>query len=617
MLGSQRRPRCPNGSIRNKKTGECVAKNTIVRRPRCKNGTRKNRKTGECVPRLQTRIRKRVVRHLERPLQKKQSLLLSKFCPDTGYCLSLGSNEELVKNYFENFENLSFIYTSEVKQIGHKSSNGVVYELVFKKGKHKASVILKTAVDHLSDNLFYEYLVGLRFINYQCRFFPCFLETYGYYIFKKKSTMNHFDKNRSSTTLSSPTSKTNKRISWKQILTKIPINTENQIKNELTNACRQSDINAIMIQHFKNFTTFSDQLKNNFSSIRYEIFSLLYQIYFPLSVLSDIYTHYDLHGNNIGLYKPFTGNKYLLLRYHSKKKKTVFEIKSEFIVKLIDYGRNYVMTPSMADQDRIGYLNTEDTIDYLCRIAECNRNLVMAKIIEKKSNQYKIQYYEKYVYVKEQHLLPKIDGSEYKKGDLVEIDPRGVPPPLRNREMYFEKMNSKKEAILCYSARSSDNSVFISYKDLFPLTRDYDTENKNMNYSIGEIVYYNLNNLKCGSNVGFYMLENREINPAQDLQIIHSLNEHHYNSNMGIHLRKEKDLHKLSFKRDGYKSSQSTPVIQTVNDVRNWLESGVLKDSISNYENKKYDATWKLAGIMNIYDDQTTPFTYEKIDMDI
>ena len=41
--------RCPNGTRKNKKTGECEKKGN---KKRCPNGTRKNKKTGECVKQL-------------------------------------------------------------------------------------------------------------------------------------------------------------------------------------------------------------------------------------------------------------------------------------------------------------------------------------------------------------------------------------------------------------------------------------------------------------------------------------------------------------------------------------------------------------------------------------
>jgi hypothetical protein len=50
--------RCPNGTRRDKKTGECISiENKFVKSPiqsatknmkRCPNGTRRNKKTGEC-----------------------------------------------------------------------------------------------------------------------------------------------------------------------------------------------------------------------------------------------------------------------------------------------------------------------------------------------------------------------------------------------------------------------------------------------------------------------------------------------------------------------------------------------------------------------------------------
>ena len=44
-----RKPRCPNGSRRNKKTGLCEPV-TLIRKPRCPNGSRRNKKTGLCEP---------------------------------------------------------------------------------------------------------------------------------------------------------------------------------------------------------------------------------------------------------------------------------------------------------------------------------------------------------------------------------------------------------------------------------------------------------------------------------------------------------------------------------------------------------------------------------------
>jgi hypothetical protein len=48
MSEKPKRKRCPNGTRKDKKKGECVKKSDIVKRPRCPNGSRKDKTTGEC-----------------------------------------------------------------------------------------------------------------------------------------------------------------------------------------------------------------------------------------------------------------------------------------------------------------------------------------------------------------------------------------------------------------------------------------------------------------------------------------------------------------------------------------------------------------------------------------
>ena len=76
-------------------------------------------------------------------------------------------------------------------------------------------------------------------------------------------------------------------------------------------------------------------------------------------MLSNEYTHYDLHTNNVLLYKPVNG-KYIQYHYHLPDG-TVVSFKSRYIVKIIDYGRSYI-DGSMRDYKQI------------CRIAECKPN---------------------------------------------------------------------------------------------------------------------------------------------------------------------------------------------------------------------------------------------------
>lgn len=47
-IAAKKKTRCPNGTRRNKKSGNCEKK-TAHTRKRCPNGTRKNKKSGKCV----------------------------------------------------------------------------------------------------------------------------------------------------------------------------------------------------------------------------------------------------------------------------------------------------------------------------------------------------------------------------------------------------------------------------------------------------------------------------------------------------------------------------------------------------------------------------------------
>jgi hypothetical protein len=57
-----------------------------------------------------------------------------------------------------------------------------------------------------------------------------------------------------------------------------------------------------------------------------------------LSSLSKVFTHYDLHANNVLVYEPVNGS-YIEYHYHIGSEEIIF--KSRYIAKIIDYGRCY------------------------------------------------------------------------------------------------------------------------------------------------------------------------------------------------------------------------------------------------------------------------------------
>jgi hypothetical protein len=144
---------------------------------------------------------------------------------------------------------------------------------------------------------------------------------------------------------------------------------ENVAESEYANpsfwgkSCINSKRLAISIQYMNGVRTLQDLYNSNYAAIKYDLPSILYQVYFVLSTLNDTYTHYDLHSGNVMVYKPFNGNKYVLMRYHSIGGQ-VITFKSEYISKIIDYGRNYFKTATN---------NTEAILkNHVCKEVSCN-----------------------------------------------------------------------------------------------------------------------------------------------------------------------------------------------------------------------------------------------------
>lgn len=285
--------------------------------------------------------------------------MLSVVCKDPDNCLALGDYGIMVKQFFENFQNLSLVDINQMKRLGAPSSNGFVFEIPFKKNLYTSYTVLKSATKPSADNLFYEYYVGKTFINNYVSKFPLFLETYDCYRYNSIPMANSFKR------------VANKEIKMRDVgivmlsdaLTRIEhgdLEDPSELRNQFESSCTDSDTFCVLIQHFNNLKPFKDLFDNPVRDFAF----LFYQLYFVLSVLGNKYTHYDLHYENACVYKPYEGNKYILMRYHSNG--TVYEFPSEYIVKLIDYGRNYINN---------GTTTTNKIVkDIICKSAQCKPN---------------------------------------------------------------------------------------------------------------------------------------------------------------------------------------------------------------------------------------------------
>jgi len=102
-------------------------------------------------------------------------------CNDSGECLAIGHIvKEKIKFMFNYFNDFEFADLT-AKKISKASGNAFAYEISYSRNQYHSSTLLKSSLEILCDNLYYEYIVGKQFINKMNNFFPCFTETYMIY----------------------------------------------------------------------------------------------------------------------------------------------------------------------------------------------------------------------------------------------------------------------------------------------------------------------------------------------------------------------------------------------------------------------------------------------------
>ena len=327
-------------------------------------------------------------------------------CKDTSVCVAFGVDKIVSDRFFEynNFE-----YLVKVKQIGAPSANGIIHLLTYSRDyeavPYASTAVLKTSktsknatsstktntVQHtpgqssspvkqgtiqyntgksysaikqgtiqytqsetppnVPDNLFYEYLVGKYFINGEIIYFPCFVETYGVYKSSKPEVvLNTVD-------------------NIQQYMEKLDpdltdANNPNSLKNLITQTCIDNNSLSILIEAIPDAQTLQDfivqnitpdpnnvpytiQLAKNLHYFLAELTHILFQVYSVLSVLKNQYTHYDLHTNNVLLYK-VPNDQYVTMTYKNLDG-SMTSFSTKYIAKIIDYGRNYYSSGSGQD----------------------------------------------------------------------------------------------------------------------------------------------------------------------------------------------------------------------------------------------------------------------------
>uniref|UniRef100_A0A6C0HZ74 Protein kinase domain-containing protein n=1 Tax=viral metagenome TaxID=1070528 RepID=A0A6C0HZ74_9ZZZZ len=282
--------------------------------------------------------------------KKLKANYLRVICSDSNVCMAFGTERKRILQLFDGFTNFDHV-TSPIRKIGANSANGFIKEIKYENNGYISYAVLKSSVRVDSDNLAYEYIVGL-FINEQSKKFPCFIDTYGLYYYRDLASWN--------------TAKNSPVMSHDTLRSSLIIEPNSYNYSKM---CQQSKSSAILIEHLKNVTSLDDnfikpQLSVNIDNfIESKLLYILYQVYMPLSILADKFTHYDLHMDNILLYKPING-KHIEYNYHFDH--GIINFKSEYIVKLIDYGRSYYK------YDEPGKENSIDIYNKLCKERDCN-----------------------------------------------------------------------------------------------------------------------------------------------------------------------------------------------------------------------------------------------------
>jgi len=278
--------------------------------------------------------------------EKSTALFLNSICSDSGLCIAFGQESLKIKKYFNNFTD--FKYMTNLKKIGEASVSGFIYEIEYLRQKYKSYAVLKSNQNEESDNLMYEYFVGMA-VNMFSKNLPCFIETYGLFNYNTDAGWNTLRNSKNITSVK------------KTVVTDNLTFVKNPTFDNLDKGCSNAKYQCILMQHLNNIYSLHKTFRtpNNINKL---LISTLYIIYFSLASIGYKFTHYDLHTNNVMIYTPVK-HKFIEYVFYDKQPGKIVKFKSEFIPKIIDYGHSYYSI----DADN----NSEEIYDTLCSLDEC------------------------------------------------------------------------------------------------------------------------------------------------------------------------------------------------------------------------------------------------------
>jgi hypothetical protein len=251
-----------------------------------------------------------------------------------------------------------------ITAVGENSVNGFIHRIELAKNDYLTTTMLKSSKSEKSDNLMYEYLVGL-FINKYNSIFPCFLQTYACYQYKDEAQYNKFSNNlQSSDDLKTLTS----LYSYKQK------SNQQTVETLVNQSCDNPKHICLLIQYFENpmgLEKLLVKLGRDDYFCKVELIQILLQICIPLGMMETLFTHNDLHTNNVLIYTIPDG-KYVTMTYKTRFGNVT--LKTRYVCKIIDYGRCYF------NDDRMTYKKIREN---LCANVNCGSDCDKTEICYK------------------------------------------------------------------------------------------------------------------------------------------------------------------------------------------------------------------------------------------
>lgn len=177
----------------------------------------------------------------------------------------------------------------------------------------------------MADNLFHEGLVGME-MNKVVSKLPCFIRTYGMYL----------------ESFESPYFVNGVRYE------KVDVPT-------IPETCLTAGHQAVLIEYVEGVSMRSVFRNPEFVE---EAYSVMFQVYFALKLLGEMYTHYDLHMGNVMLSKVEEG-KCVRFEYTMPGGDEPIVFYGTLVAKIIDYGRSYVSS-------------LENDVEEIKKAEECN-----------------------------------------------------------------------------------------------------------------------------------------------------------------------------------------------------------------------------------------------------